>query len=482
MSYVYEVAYTVDNEPGAGSRVYTTTVTVHMTATPEREDEHTIAPFCDRRLASRGIRFGIENGWLVPIDAHRVTEAPTGGVTDMDGYEADLLVRAYEDFGLGKRVIAFAPSVEAAKLAMRRFEERGIPAGFVSGEECMYRGEEATRSEVLDGHKEGGLRVVTNYGVLVEGYDDPGLQGIVMGRDLSSERLYTQIMGRALRPSVDVDAGESAEERRQMIADSEKPAAHIVDTGENVNDLQMQVTAPNVMGIDDETYERLDTGEDLVIEVMDVIDELDEEQEERDLREADPDEIELAAQGVDVWSQTVYNDRLKSFSSLRWVKWGDDETPEYALYVPEPPEEDSRFAIDKRNTIVYLKPESDATGDEFYTVVKIDTGGGVQHRGIGWRGQRADAEVVTTVEKEGLSDYMKAVEQQVRPAVEPQGAPEPASDEQVEALRDAGFSIDEQAITDRTATLLLDYHKVESKIDAIRSGEDGTKEARKILT
>jgi len=26
MRYVYEVAYTVDNEPGAGSRVYTTTV------------------------------------------------------------------------------------------------------------------------------------------------------------------------------------------------------------------------------------------------------------------------------------------------------------------------------------------------------------------------------------------------------------------------------------------------------------------------
>jgi len=452
---------------------------VHMTATPEREDEYSLAPFCDDIIASRDIRFGVEQGWLVSIDAHRVVESAPGNVTDMDGYEADLLVKAYDEFGMGKRLIGFAQSVKAAKLAMRRFEERGTPAGFVSGDECALRGEETDRKDVIEAHKSGEIRVVTNYGVLVEGYDDPGLHGLVMARNVSSERLYTQIMGRALRPSVDVDSAESAAERRQMIEESGKPAAHIVDIGENVNELELQVTAPQVLGTSHETIERLDVGEDAVTSVVDIIDELDEEQPERDLRDADPDDIELAVQGVDVWTQTVYNDKLKSFSNMRWIKWGDPA--HLALYIPHPPDDPWYAREDKRNTIMYLRPDSDDT----YTAIKIDTGGAIRHAKKGWRGQRADAEVLTTVEQSGVADYMNSVEKQIRQKglnVETsQAAKSPATDEQIDDLKDAGFSVEEDEVTSRTAELLLDYDKVVEKLDAIRSGEQGTNSARELL-
>lgn len=454
---------------------------VHMTATPEREDEYSLAPFVDDIIASRDVQFGVENGWLVPIQAHRVVEQHLeGGVTDMEGYEADLMVRAYEEFGTGKRVILFAPSVEAAKLSMRRFEERGTPAGFVSGEECSLRGEEADRKDVIEAHKSGEIRVLTNFGVLVEGYDDPGLQGLVMGRNLSSERLYTQIMGRALRPSVPVDEAGGPEERRDMIAASEKPFAHIVDIGENVTELEMQVTAPNVLGVESETVERLDTGEDAVTDVIDLIDELDEEQPERELRDADPEDIELAAEGVDVWSQTVYNDRLQSFSSLRWVKWGDPA--HYGLYIPVPPDKKSYYEIDKRETMIYLRP---LDGGETYDAVKIDTGGGVKHRSHGWRGERAKAEKLTEVSREDVPDYIRAVEENVREfglhAEASKDGLVPATDEQVEELKDAGYSVNEDEITSRTASLLLDAAEIRSKLDAIQSGEQGDKDSMHLL-
>ncbi|AUO79267.1 superfamily II helicase [Salinibacter phage M31CR41-2] len=454
---------------------------VHMTATPEREDEHSIAPFVQDIIASRDVQFGIENGWLVPIQAHRVVEETLpGGVTDMEGYEADLMVRAYEEFGTGKRVILFAPSVDAAKLAMRRFEERGTPAGFVSGEECQLRGEEAGRKDVIQAHKSGEIRVLTNFGVLVEGYDDPGLQGLVMGRNLSSERLYTQIMGRALRPSVPVDSAGSAEDRRQMIAESDKPFAHIVDIGENVTDLEMQVTAPNVLGVEDETVERLDTGEDAVTDVIDLIDELDEEQPERELRDADPEDIELAAQGVDVWSQTVYNDRLRSFSSMRWVKWGDPA--HLALYLPVPPNEKDYYQIDKRETMIYLKP---VEGEDRYEAMKIDTGGGVKHRRYGWRGERAKAEKLTDVPVERVPVYMRSVEENIREKGLHADASEqgtvPASDDQITELEDAGYSVNEEEITARTASLLLDAAEIREKLGAIRSGEQGDEDSMELL-
>ena len=458
---------------------------VHMTATPEREDEHTLAPFVDHVLPSRDIKFGIENGWLVPISAHKVTEAPTGGVEDMDGYEADLMVRAYEEFGLGGRMIVFAPSVDVARLAMRRFEQRGTPAGFVSGDECALRGEEATRNEVIEAHKSGEIRVITNFGVLVEGYDDPALNGLVMGRDLSSRRLYTQIMGRALRPACAVDEAESADERREMIAGSEKPAARIVDVGENVDELQLQVTAPNVLGVDQEMMDALSDGDDdepdLVLDVVDEIDELDDEQPERDLRDADPDEIRLAAQEVDVWSQTVYNDRLKSFSPLRWIKWGDPA--HLALYVPVPPEDKRGFRHDKRKTIVYLRP----TGDDEYDVLRIDTGGSVKHFRKGWFAKQADAEQVTSICKSAIPDYMAQVERRLREkdadayAVLKRGRDVPATDEQIEDLEDAGFSVRPDEVTSATADLLLDYHEIERKIDLIAEGEQGSNRAKELL-
>jgi len=171
---------------------------------------------------------------------------------------------------------------------------------------------------------------------------------------------------------------------------------------------------------------------------------------------------------------------LQSFSSLRWVKWGDPS--HYGLYIPAPPNEKSYYEIDKRETMIYLRPLG---GGETYDAVKIDTGGSVKHRGQGWRGERAKADSMTRLEAGEVSDYMKAVEQQIREkdlhAEASQEAHLPAGEDRIEDLSEAGYSVNEQEITQRTARLLLDAAEIREKVGAIRSGEQGDEDSAMVL-
>lgn len=57
------------------------------------------------------------------------------------------------------------------------------------------------RATVLKAFRAGDLDVVTNVGILTEGYDDPGIDCVVMARPTCSGLLYTQIVGRGVRPA-----------------------------------------------------------------------------------------------------------------------------------------------------------------------------------------------------------------------------------------------------------------------------------------
>lgn len=456
---------------------------LHMTATPQREDEHSLAPFLDAALPSRDIRFGVERGWLTDIKAYKVVDDP-GGVSDMDGYEADLIYRAYADYCLDLSALVFAPNLQVARLATRRMNERGVKAAYIDGET-----DKEVRDERLRQHREGEVDVIVNFGCLVEGYDDPTLQAEIMARGTESERLYTQMVGRALRPACNVDAAGSAEERRQMIAASEKPHAHIIDIAHNTEQLSLQQTAENVMGV--ESGRTVGTGlsgdPDLVSEVIDEIDEIDEEQTERDLRAEDPETLRLAVQGVDVWSQTVYSEELRSITPLRWVRHEEEDGKVYSLYMPRLPGADR--PADRTPHILRIEPNPSAqNGADAYRVLLIDEGGYVHQRG---RPKRSTAEKITTIAEGEIRGTMQQLERRIATAdrellqrlrrdfFEPN---EPASAAQIRRLKDAGFAFDEDAMTALTADLLLKHHKVERKVRRIVAGEEGTTDARALLS
>jgi superfamily II DNA or RNA helicase len=456
---------------------------LHMTATPHREDEHSLAPFIDAVAASRDITFGVRQGWLVDIRSYKVIEElEGGGVDDMDGYEADLIVRAYEKYGLGLSTLVYAGSLDVAHLATRRFSERGVEAAYIDGETDKER-----RDERLRQFRNGEVQVMTNFNCLSEGFDFPGLQCEIMARPLQSERLYTQMMGRALRPACNVDEAGSAEARKERIAASEKPFAHIIDVAHNTDRLSLQTTAPSVIGVPEGAEDAVGVGDgdaSLVTEVKDVIDELEEEQPERDLREADPNEIDLAIRRVDVWSQTVYNEQIEEVTPLRWIKSGDP--PSYSLYLPEDPNPDSWKDQDPK--IVRIEPQE---GGDAYDVYKIGEGGWTKNPGGRDFAKPANVEHVQSIDTQNLTIYMKNVEQKIarenesvyralrRDMISPNETP---GSKTLDKLRRRGYRVDEDRITKLTARLLLDHAKIENKVDAIRRGEQGTEAARKTLS
>ena len=84
------------------------------------------------------------------------------------------------------------------------------------------------RRKVLADFAAGKIQVVCNCGVLTEGFDDPGVEVIIMGRPTKSRSLYSQMVGRSTRPLPGVvDGPETADERKAAIAASARCARRL---------------------------------------------------------------------------------------------------------------------------------------------------------------------------------------------------------------------------------------------------------------
>jgi hypothetical protein len=70
----------------------------------------------------------------------------------------------------------------------------GVPTSIVHG--AMPGG---ARAQTLRDFREGRTHVLTNVGVLTEGFDDPGVSCVAMARPTRSEGLYAQCVGRGTR-------------------------------------------------------------------------------------------------------------------------------------------------------------------------------------------------------------------------------------------------------------------------------------------
>ncbi len=182
---------------------------VGFTATPERGDGEGLEAVFEEIVYSRDLPEMVEAGWLSPIRAWRVrTGFDLAGVSVRAGDFAEgelshavnlparngLAVAAYQAHAEGRRCIAFAADVAHAHDLAEAFRVRGIEAAPVWGE--MPREE---RRDTLARFAAGALSVVTNCGVLTEGFDDPGVSAILMARPTRSPLLYRQCVGRGTR-------------------------------------------------------------------------------------------------------------------------------------------------------------------------------------------------------------------------------------------------------------------------------------------
>ena len=90
--------------------------------------------------------------------------------------------------------MTFCVDVHHAHNLANAFNDRGIRAKAVWG--AMDKDD---RRETLNAFANREFDALTNCGVLVEGYDDPGISAILLARPTKSQGLYMQMAGRGLR-------------------------------------------------------------------------------------------------------------------------------------------------------------------------------------------------------------------------------------------------------------------------------------------
>ncbi len=91
-------------------------------------------------------------------------------------------------------VLVFATSVAHAKFLAAKLKDRGITAASVDS--ATPTGE---RRRSVDDFRRGRVRVLTNYGVLTQGFDAPATRAVVVARPTYSPNVYQQMIGRGLR-------------------------------------------------------------------------------------------------------------------------------------------------------------------------------------------------------------------------------------------------------------------------------------------
>jgi superfamily II DNA or RNA helicase len=182
---------------------------VGFTATPERDNGKTLGVW-EKVVDYMSIREAIYEGHLVPILPAVVVE------TEMDMTHVRKTGGDYSDGDLGREIeesgaiaqmadavvqhaadrkgVAFLPTIRTSELLAEALRARGIRAEHVDGTT-----ETGERRAILARLKTGETQWVTNCAVLTEGFDEPSISCVLVGRPTRFHGLYVQMVGRGTR-------------------------------------------------------------------------------------------------------------------------------------------------------------------------------------------------------------------------------------------------------------------------------------------
>ena len=241
-----------------------------VTATPDRADEQALGQVFESVAFDYEVLDAIHDGWLVPIEQQMVhvegldysSIRTTAG--DLNGGDLAAVLEAEKNLQqmasaslaiIGhRRALVFTASVKAAEMTAEIFNRhRPDMAAWVCG-----KTDREERRRMLAEFAAGKVQVVCNCGVLTEGFDDPGVEVVIMGRPTKSRSLYSQMVGRSTRPLPGlVDGPETAEARKAAIAASAKPSCLVVDFVGNAGKHKL-VTSADILGgkVSEEALER----------------------------------------------------------------------------------------------------------------------------------------------------------------------------------------------------------------------------------
>lgn len=104
------------------------------------------------------------------------------------------IVDSVADLPKGWPTLLFATSVDHAKYLAAMLNDRGVSAAAVDSTTSAQ-----DRRARIENFRNGRIRVLTNYGVLTQGFDAPATRVVVVARPVFSHNVYQQMIGRGLR-------------------------------------------------------------------------------------------------------------------------------------------------------------------------------------------------------------------------------------------------------------------------------------------
>ena len=180
-----------------------------FTATADRPDEISLRSVYDRVSYEYPLSTAIKEGFLVPITGRRVKnfsmdlEGMTLRAGDLDPQEIERVIIEHlapiaeniiQETKGRRKVLVFLPDVKSSELLAETLQGMGAEADYVAGK----RSTKANRDALLKFHMSE-TRFMCSCQKLIEGYDEPGIDCIVMLRPTLSRITYSQSIGRGTR-------------------------------------------------------------------------------------------------------------------------------------------------------------------------------------------------------------------------------------------------------------------------------------------
>ena len=178
-----------------------------VTATPDRSDRKNLGNYFDSLAYEYTLPQAIKEGYLCKIMAQTIPlsiDITNVGIAAGD-YKAGELGDALEpyleqiadrmlEYCKGRKTVIFLPLVATSKKFRDILLSKGLSAAEVNGNS-------EDRSQILQDFEVGKYQALCNAMLLTEGWDCPSVDCIICLRATKSRSLYSQIVGRGLRPA-----------------------------------------------------------------------------------------------------------------------------------------------------------------------------------------------------------------------------------------------------------------------------------------
>ena len=180
-----------------------------FTGTAHRGDGVGLSCVFDDILTERDTLWGIDNGYLLPMECRQVTlKYDMGSVKieeDGDYNQADIarvmsgtaagVVEAYSKYARGPTII-FGSSVDEVKditAMLNKKYGRGVAVAVTANT--------PNRAQILEAFRLGIVKILVNFGIFTEGTDLPMIETVLIARPVAPTNvgLYAQMVGRGLR-------------------------------------------------------------------------------------------------------------------------------------------------------------------------------------------------------------------------------------------------------------------------------------------